>query len=135
MQNLIIYPQKDTPFVSFNATNHTLEISGESYHEHHEEFYRRVLDWLQQYVEEVQNDVTFIFRMTYFNTRTRFAFLEILQTLERLHANKGLLKQVIWYYDDDELEESGEFYQDQFIQLPFVLFEYPRGVHSFGLNS
>lgn len=133
MQNLIISPQKDTPYVSFNVASCVLEIAGESYHEYHEDFYRKIVDWLKRYIADVQNNVVFIFRMDYFNTRTRFAFMEILQLLEQFQSSRGLLKQVYWYYNDDEMKESGEFYQDQFVSLPFKLLRFsgsffPKGI-------
>lgn len=86
MDSLIITPNKDTPFVSFDTDNNVFDISGESYPVLPNEFYEPVLQWLHEYLLINTNPVTVNIQLYYFNTSTYSPLCEILKTLERFQA-------------------------------------------------
>ena len=57
MDNLIIEATKYTPKILFDAKNHLLEITGETYPENTAEFYAPVFKWLEGYIAELQDEV------------------------------------------------------------------------------
>ena len=112
MENLIIKGARDEfdlPLVNFNAETGVCEISGESYLERTAEFYDRLLDWLEQFMSEVANPITFNFKLTYFNTSASKRLLYIMIKL-REYIDQGGQVTANWYYhpDDIEIEEDVE---------------------------
>lgn len=132
MKPLIIEPTEFTPDVNFNPLNHTLDIAGFSRPENVIGFYKPVVKWIQDYIEEVfygntafdKAIITMNFRMTYFNSSSAKFLLDILFELRKTH-DKGNRVVVNWYYesDDDEIKESGEELSD-LVCLPFNYFAY-----------
>lgn len=123
MENFHIKGSTYIPAIDFDAENHVLEIAGESYHEYTQEFFQPVFDWLDQYLEEGGNSITFNFRMTYFNTSSSRRFLEILTKLENYQRDKGGNVVINWYYEenDTDMKESGEEYADDVdIEFNFI---------------
>ncbi len=124
MTNLIIAETKTTPSISFDAQTGVLNITGESYPDSAMQFYQQVIDWLNQYIANSTQPITFNFKFSYFNTSTSKCILDMLSLLETAHA-KGRKVEVIWHYreDDEDMQESGEeFAQD--INVPFSLVAY-----------
>jgi len=112
MENLIIqgsHGDYDVPGVSFNSETGICELLGESYLEKTAEFYDRLLEWLEQYMKEVKQAVTFNFRLTYFNTSSSKRILYILLKLKE-YEEKGGKVSTNWYYDeeDSDMEEDVE---------------------------
>lgn len=131
MKPLIIEPTEFTPDVKFNPANNILEVSGFSRPENVIGFYKPVVKWIQDYIEEafdstleVDKTVTLNFRMTYFNSSSAKFILDILFEIRKIH-DKGNKVVVNWYYesDDDEIKESGEELAD-LVCLPFIYFAY-----------
>jgi hypothetical protein len=120
MENYVINGSTYIPSVSFDATNHVLEIAGESYHEYTVEFFQPIMDWLKNYLATPGKTVVFNFKMTYFNTSSSRRFLEIFDMLEDYHTKKGGQVTVNWYYQAGDLDmlESGEEYAED-VGLPF----------------
>ena len=106
MDNLIIQGETeefDVPNVSFNAETGECEISGESYLDNTEEFYDRLLDWLDQYMKEVKKPITFRFKLTYFNTSSSKRILYIMLKLKEFIDQGGEVK-AYWHYDKNDIE-------------------------------
>jgi hypothetical protein len=120
MENYVINGSTYIPSVSFDATNHVLEIAGESYHEYTVEFFQPIMDWLKNYLAIPGKTVVFNFKMTYFNTSSSRRFLEIFDMLEDYHTKKNGQVTVNWYYQAGDLDmlESGEEYAED-VGLPF----------------
>ncbi|MGF1533292.1 MAG: DUF1987 domain-containing protein [Bernardetiaceae bacterium] len=125
MENFYIEGENYIPTVNFNAETHVLEISGESYHEYTIEFYEPIFKWLRDYFQTEGMEVTFNFRMTYFNTSSSRRFLEIFDLLEEYQRTKNGNVTINWYYQKDDVDmlESGEEYAED-VDLPFNLIAY-----------
>jgi hypothetical protein len=112
MENLEINTGRelfDVPVVYFNAETGICKIEGESYLEKTAEFYDQLLAWLNQYMTEVKGDITFSFKLTYFNTSSSKRILYIILKLKE-YVDKGAKVTVNWHYNpnDIEMEEAVE---------------------------
>jgi len=125
MENFHIKAANFIPEINFNADSGVLEIAGESYHEYTQEFYQPVFEWLRKYISEPGKDITFNFRMSYYNTSSSRRFLEIFDLLEDYQNNMGGNVTINWYYKENDLDmlESGEEYAED-TGLPFNLIPY-----------
>jgi len=114
MENLEIKGHKGEyyiPSVSFDAESGICELSGESYVESSEQFYAPLLQWLNDYFEQINKPITFNIRLIYFNTSSAKRILEILKVLKAYEGNGGKVT-VNWYCEDaDEMADEVEDYQ------------------------
>lgn len=106
---MIIEGSKTKANINFNAVTGILEIGGESYPENALEFFKPVYNWLENFFNEFKDEITFNFKMIYFNTSSSKAILDILDLIESHHKNNGKII-VNWFYeaDDEDIQESGE---------------------------
>lgn len=117
MESLIIRGSHGTfftPEVNFTPEG-ICEIAGESYLEESFKFYNDLIEWINQYFEEEKKSIQLSFRLTYFNTSSSRAILELLNALKQ-HQDEG--KEIIlnWYYpepDIDEMRMEAEDYMDE----------------------
>jgi len=110
MENIVIKGAHDVffiPNVNFDYTACKCELGGESYLEETTKFYTPLLNWLDQYFNEVSMPLTFDFSLTYFNTSSSGAILNILNKLKSF-IKSGLSITINWYYDSDDLDMKEE---------------------------
>ncbi|MCX7606567.1 MAG: DUF1987 domain-containing protein [Bacteroidia bacterium] len=121
MRNLVIEPTSKTPKVILNADLGIFEITGRSIPEDAIGFYRKVLDWIEEYSKTPLSDTTFKFQLEYFNTSSSKCLLDIFRKLERMHKN-GHKVTIRWHYDadDEDMAETGQDYQ-ALLDVPFEL--------------
>jgi hypothetical protein len=122
MENFYIEGSTYIPKIDFNAETKVLNIEGESYHEYTLEFFQPIFDWLEEFLQEPNQQVVMNFKMTYFNTSSSRRFLEILTMLEDYKNDKDGQVTVNWYYEENDVDmlESGEEYADD-VELEFNL--------------
>jgi hypothetical protein len=104
IDNLQISQSKETPFfpgLSFDALTGVCEIYGESYMEDTFKFYSPVFGWLKRYTTEVHKPMTFNIKLTYFNTSSSRALLDIFDILKKYKEENGSVV-INWYYDPDD---------------------------------
>ncbi len=127
MENLIIEGSHGTfftPSVNFNAETGVCELAGESFLEDTIEFYDRLNDWLNNFIEEVKKPIKLIIRLSYFNTSTSRALLDLL-TIIKEYEEVGGEVFVEWHYDesDTDMEEDIEDYIiDTDLQIEMISF-------------
>ena len=81
----------DTPTIILDKDNGIFEISGRSLPVDVTTFYEPVLNWLEDYQEEANDQTVFSFKLVYFNTASSKLILDILMKLEEMHENgKGV---------------------------------------------
>ncbi|MCX8113126.1 MAG: DUF1987 domain-containing protein [Bacteroidia bacterium] len=121
MRNLVIEPTSKTPKVILNADLGIFEITGRSIPEDAIGFYRKVLDWIEEYSKSPLSETVFKFQLEYFNTSSSKCLLDIFRKLERMHKN-GNKVQIRWHYDsdDEDMAETGQDYQ-ALLDVPFEL--------------
>lgn len=99
------------PTVKFNAESGVCEISGESFLEDTVEFYKPVIEWLEEFTQTQKKPIAFIIKLSYFNTSTSRSLLDILNVLKNYEDNGGEVV-INWHYDpsDVDMEEDIEDY-------------------------
>jgi hypothetical protein len=91
------------PTVSFNAKTGICQISGESFLEDTVEFYRPLIDWIDDYIQEINGPIAFIIKLTYFNTSTSRSILDLLNLLRDYEDDDGEVI-VNWHYDENDID-------------------------------
>src|SRR5574342_1408984 len=115
MQVLNLEGTEDTPKIMLDKANGIFEISGRSLPEDSAEFYRPVLEWIEQYSGSPNSSTDFTFKLEYFNTASSKLILDVLSALEDI---KGM--KILWYFheDDEDMEEAGQEFSE-LVEIPF----------------
>ncbi len=120
MEDIQIEGTPKTPSVKFIASEGSLEIKGRSIPENSIEFYKPLMDWIEQYSASPQKETVVNIQLEYFNTSSSKCILDLFKKLEVIND------QIVinWYYeeDDEDMLEAGEDY-DAIINIPFKMIE------------
>ena len=123
MESISIEGTPKTPTVNFDAATGVIEIKGRSIPENSIEFYRPLVEWLEEYSKEPQSLTNVNIQLEYFNTSSSKCILDVFKKLE---AIKKARNEVVinWYYeeDDEDMLEAGEDYES-IIRIPFKMIE------------
>ncbi|MBL6447151.1 DUF1987 domain-containing protein [Fulvivirga sp. 29W222] len=129
MQNLIIEGSRDTyftPHVKLNAETGICSITGESYLEEPFEFYEKISAWFSDFFAEGNKSLQLDLKLTYFNTSSSRAILEMLRVLKG-HGDEGKGVTVNWHYpdpDDEEVLMEGEdFMEESGLEINMIEYE------------
>jgi len=111
MEPLILYGGKDTPSVYFDKAAGILEISGISLPANVLDFYNQVLEWMDRYVKDSNENTVLTLRMEYLNTSSAKVMIVLIRKLEIL-MQAGKKARVCWYYapSEPEMKEMGQDY-------------------------
>ncbi len=123
METIIREGTPKTPYVRLDGDKGIVEIKGRSIPENSIEFYKPLIDWLEEYGVEALPQTAVNVQLEYFNTSSSKCILDIFKKLESIFK-KGQKVEVNWYYeeDDEDMFEAGEDYQS-IINIPFKMIE------------
>ena len=109
-----------TPSIEFDSIQGLLEIKGRSNPENTLDFYRPLVAWVDQYVQNPAEKTTVNIHLEHFNTSSSKSILEVFRALEPIHKNSKGEIVVNWFYEDDDEDilEAGENYES-ITGLPF----------------
>jgi len=112
-----------TPTVKFDHTKGILEIKGRSIPENSIDFYKPLVDWLDQYAQAGVTKTIVNIQLEYFNTSSSKCILDVFKKLETV-SKAGNEITVNWFYeeDDEDMLEAGEDYQS-ILKLNFNMVE------------
>ncbi len=123
MEPLTIEGTAKTPNVKFEGDQGFIEIKGRSIPENSIEFYKPLVDWLEEYGKGRAALTKVNIQLEYFNTSSSKCILDVFKKLEAIYKAKN---EVIinWYYeeDDEDMLEAGEDYES-IIRVPFKMIE------------
>lgn len=121
MNSFYLEPTPKTPKISFNIEDGSFEISGRSIPENSIEFYKPVLEWLDEYINASNGETNLDVKLEYFNTSSSKCLVEIFRRLEKL-KKEGKPAAIRWYYEqeDEDMQESGEDFKE-IIKLPIKM--------------
>jgi hypothetical protein len=123
MEPLIIEGTAKTPNVKFDGGQGFIEVKGRSIPENSIEFYKPLVDWLEEYGKGPAALTKVNIQLEYFNTSSSKCILDVFKKLEAIYKAKN---EVIinWYYeeDDEDMLEAGEDYES-IIRVPFKMIE------------
>lgn len=120
MEILNIEHTPKTPSITFNPKQGKLELKGRSIPENSIDFYKPLLDSLDQYASNPVSPTQVDFQLEYFNTSSSKCIVSALKLLETIHKN-GTPVIINWHYEegDDDMKDSGENLQVNVISLAF----------------
>ncbi len=124
MNSLIIAATEQTPEVRFDAGASSLSLAGESYPDDTAAFFLPLLRWMECFLARGDAPVTLDLRITYFNSSSSKALLDILDMLDQA-GRTGRRITINWFYhagNDMALEYGQEYSED----LPNVTFNLIR---------
>ena len=121
MESIKIEGTTKTPTVDFDGSSGVLVIKGRSIPENSIDFYKPLVDWIDNYAEN-PNDLTVLnMQLEYFNTSSSKCILDVFKKLEQISKN-GKEVQIQWHYEeeDEDMLEAGEDY-DAIIDIEFQM--------------
>lgn len=123
MESISIAGTPKTPTVSLNAETGKVEIKGRSIPENSIEFYKPIVDWLENYLSTPAAMTEVNIQLEYFNTSSSKCILDVFKKLEAIYKS-GNEVVINWHYeeDDEDMLEAGEDYQS-IIKIPFKMVE------------
>jgi hypothetical protein len=119
MEALRIEQTDDSPNVELDQERGHFEIFGKSLPEDVEDFYRPVLNWLEDYRLNPNPVTEFIIKFIYFNTASSKMILDILMILEEMaEEGRDILIKWISLASDEDMQEAGREYEEM-VDVPF----------------
>ena len=109
-----------TPSIEFDSAQGLLEIKGRSNPENTLDFYRPLVAWVDEYVQNPAEKTIVNVHLEHFNTSSSKSILEVFRALENIHKTAKGEIVVNWFYegDDEDILEAGENYE-AITGLPF----------------
>ena len=113
-----------TPYIKFDPQAGELIMKGRSIPENAVEFYKPLVDWLNEYAKNPKDKTNVKIQLEYFNTSSSKCILDVFKKLEEIHKKEGKEVVINWYYeeDDEDMLEAGEDYQS-ILKIPFRMIE------------
>ena len=105
------------PTIIMDKENGVFEIKGVSLPLDGKDLYQPVLDFLDEYAQNPNKITLFVFNLKYFNISSSKMFLFMLYKLKEIF-DSGKAVVVIWSYDDEDIREAGDDFQ-QMVDVPF----------------
>lgn len=123
MEKLVIEGSPKTPTIKFSQEEGKLLIQGRSIPENSIDFYKPLVDSLEEYAGEPKAETKVDIVLEYFNTSSSKCILDVFKKLEKINSNGGGVT-INWHYeeDDEDMLEAGEDYQ-AIINIPFKMIE------------
>jgi hypothetical protein len=122
MEKLHIKETKYTPEIVLDPDG-KISIKGKSYPENTFEFYKPVMEWIEEYFENPKENTQVDMDIVYFNSSTSKFFFDMFDVFDE---NKDKTNLVInWYYEKDNevAKEAGEDFVEDFEELDIRLVE------------
>jgi len=126
MEKIVKEGNLRTPKINLDPDNGLIELSGRSTPENTEIIYRPLIEWMENYVNNPHDFTTINLQFEYFNSTSAKYLIRLLEFANVLKDNN---KQFVinWYYEDEELLEYGEDFQDVLeLQFNYIPVEEPE---------
>ncbi len=123
MEKLTFIAEKMHPGITLDAASETFVIYGKSCPENAVDFYKPVLQWLDEYKNNPLEKTVFEFNLQYYNTASSKVFYAILLKLENIHK-EGSDVLIKWFYNknDEMLIDAAQDFRE-LIDIPMELVE------------
>ena len=121
MNNIEIQSTSNTPYVNLDAMSGNFLFEGRSISEDPGDFYLKIMEWIDTYFKEKDQNTIIEFKMEYINSGSSKYILELLRIVSG-HYQDGRDCQVIWYYekDDESIKDLGILYKNT-LNLPIEI--------------
>ena len=114
-----------SPFINFDPSEMSFEITGESYPENCWAFYRPMFQWLDDFFAQSNGDLVEInMEIIYFNSSSSKTFMDFFEMLDD-QAEQGKNIVVNWRYheENESAMECGEEFMEDVENIKFNLIE------------
>src|SRR6516162_6659304 len=101
MKRFEIAASSNTPHIVFDADTNQFLIEGKSFPEDSKEFYRPILEWLENYKGSHPRTVKFCFNLFYLSSSSVISIKQFLKKAVEM-VNSGTDVVVEWAYDEDD---------------------------------
>lgn len=125
MENLLILPSQNVPFIMGDTDKGELCILGKSTPHNIVEIIKSTEDWIRFYLNGAKNPLIFNVDLGYYDTPTSLMLTGIFSMLSHNYGKNGAVVYWNFYSNDDDLMENGEDYRDM-VKFPFMLIENKR---------
>ncbi|HAS43367.1 MAG TPA: nuclear pore complex subunit [Microscillaceae bacterium] len=104
MENFVIANQRNRTFpqVYLDVDSGKCQISGNSYMENAPAFYRPIMDWITQYIEQYQGVLSWEFNLDYYNSCSKKMLIMIVKKLCNYKSSGGRAEVRWYYYPEDQ---------------------------------
>lgn len=110
MNSYFVESTYNSPEITLDWQNATLEIAGKSIPENAIKVYGPVIDWIDQYLIRPKDKTVINIRLSFFNTSTSKYLMELFKRFEEVYR-QGFDVQVNWYYDDYDIYSIAQDYK------------------------
>jgi hypothetical protein len=100
MKNLLIHSTDETPEINFD-TNGSLSVKGVSIPENITNFYTPVINWIDEFAQNLPANIQLTFEIEYINTSSTRVFLDIIRKINACKQNCPDTV-ITWKYDQDD---------------------------------
>lgn len=110
----------NTPHILFDSDQNKFIIEGKSFPEDSKEFYRPIIEWLNELKFLKPPHITLNINLFYLSSSSIISVKQLFLKIIEL-KNMGTKVTIVWNYDhdDDDIKKTGEDYQ-QITALDFV---------------
>jgi len=118
MENFKMEASKYTPEIVLDADKGLISIAGKSYPENTFEFYKPMMDWVQEYFQCCAKEKTVVnMEIIYFNSSSSKLFFDFFDLLDEAKDEHSI--EVNWIYDEENESalEAGEDFMEDFDDL------------------
>ncbi len=120
MEPLIIAAKEESPGINFDKEEGKFLMFGKSYPEEVRKYFDPVILWIEEYIQNPNEETLFEIRLQYYNSASSTMLLEIFYTLEKIITEKNKKISIFWNYleiDDDMLDHGKEY--AELLKIPF----------------
>ncbi len=117
---LHIQPTDDLPGIILDPKNGEFRIWGRVIPEDGNKFFKPILEWVEEYVENPNPETVFYIKLDYYNSSTARMLSKLIMILEHIQEVNKKIK-VVWEYskDDEVMYERG----DELKSISYLPFE------------
>lgn len=119
MNSILIQASQKTPYIKLDFEKGSCTIKGTSIPNNAHDFYKPLLNGIDSYLKNPQDQTKIDIQFEYLNTDSSKCILEMFKKWEALLKLKKSVK-VHWHYKDQDMLSMGENYK-MIIQLPFEM--------------
>ncbi len=121
MNRIEIAGSNNTPHILLDVDSSSVLIEGRSFPEDSKEFYRPIMEWMDELIAANPKEVTVSINLFYLSSSSIISVKQLLMKVIEI-SNKGAKSKIVWSYDedDDDIKKTGEDYQ----KLTKLNFEY-----------
>ncbi len=123
MKNLNVEATKYTPQIVTNSENGTIDIIGKSYPENTFEFYKPLMDWIEEYFNFPNVKTVINMEIIYFNSSSSKLLFDLFDLLEEYNDLSDIIVNWIYDIENESAMEAGEDFIEDFEDLNIILVE------------